>query len=97
MTAANSTFAARLNEAFKYRRITDTQEKTKRLESATGRKARTVARWLNGEIIPRSGLTLCQIAEDLDVTIEWLLIGDGYSPWQRDMRVMPAESTNLLH
>jgi transcriptional regulator with XRE-family HTH domain len=86
MTAANSTFAERLNEAFKYRGITDTQEKIKRLEDATGRKARTVAGWLNGDGIPRSGLTLVQIGEDLNAGIDWLLLGDGYSPFQRDMQ-----------
>ncbi len=41
MAAANSTFAERLNEAFKHRGITDTQEKINRLVAATGRKART--------------------------------------------------------
>ncbi|HUX30533.1 MAG TPA: hypothetical protein VMV78_07880 [Thiobacillus sp.] len=85
MTAANSTFAERLNEAFKYRGITDTQEKIKHLEDATGRKARTVAGWLNGDGIPRSGLTLVQIGEDLNASLDWLLFGDGYSPRQRDM------------
>ncbi len=58
MATANSTFAKRLNEAFKHRGITDTQEKIKRLEAATGRKARTVARWLNGASYPATATRL---------------------------------------
>lgn len=85
MADANSTFAERLNEAFEHRGITDTQEKIKRLEAATGRKARTVARWLNGVVIPRNSNTLLLVAEDLNISIGWLIAGVGYSPLQCDL------------
>lgn len=85
MATANSTFAERLNEAFEHRGITDTQEKIKRLEAATGRKARTAARWLNGSVIPRNSHTVILITDDLHISIDWLIAGVGYSPLQYDL------------
>ncbi len=89
MAAADSTFAARLNEAFEYRGITDPKEKIKRMAAVTGRKARTVARWLSGDTKPRGGLVdkdvRVLIARDLRIDVYWLICGEGYSPQQRDL------------
>lgn len=85
MADTNSTFAARLNEAFEYRGITDPKEKIERLAAVTGRQARTVARWLSGDTKPRGGLVDVLIARDLRIDVYWLIRGEGYSPRQRDL------------
>lgn len=85
MATDNSTFADRLSEAFEHRGITDTQEKINRLVGATSRKARTAERWLKDVTIPRNSHTLLLIAEDLNISMDWLICGIGYSPWQCDM------------
>ncbi|HQT01153.1 MAG: hypothetical protein B7Y26_13905 [Hydrogenophilales bacterium 16-64-46] len=89
MATAKSTFAERLNEAFEHRGITDTQEKINHLVAATGRKARTVARWLSGDTMPRGGFAnqdvRVLIARDLRISAYWLICGEGYSPRQSDL------------
>lgn len=84
MATANSTFADRLSEAFEHRGITDTQEQINRLTAATGRKARTVERWLSGETKPRGSVEVW-VAEDLCIDAYWLICGKGHSPRQCDL------------
>lgn len=80
-----------MNEAFEYRGITDTQEKINRLTAVTGRKTRTVERWLTGDTKPRGGGigfdqdSRVLIARDLRIGAYWLICGEGYSPQQRDL------------
>lgn len=85
MVKSDSTFAARLAEAFEYLGITDPKEKIARLAAVTGRKPRTVARWLSGDSVPRTDSPSIHIARDLRVSIDWLVFGLGHSPSQQDL------------
>ncbi len=55
-----------------------------RLASVTGKTAKAASKWLNGESMP-SRESMVEIANWLDIPIEWLAHGEGLPPFMRDI------------
>lgn len=78
-----------------------------RLASVTGKTAKAASKWLNGESMP-SRESMKDIANWLEIPIEWLAHGEGLPPFMRDvsppytlpsprLRPSAAEETNVVY
>lgn len=98
MPKMDSTFLARLEEAFSYRGINTQAEKIGRLMDATGRTHRTAKRWLAGKTYPR--FHVIDIANNLNIDCYWLFDGRGHPPAQWDfiekMNALPPEQRKYV-
>lgn len=86
---AKKKVAERINQALAARGV-DKHGRGSELARITGTSPQAAAKWLNGQVAP-SIANLLRIAHAFDISVEWLILGEGMMFIDREFLALAAD------